>query len=59
MMAAKISPPRELNLDNNANTSEAWRRWKKEFEFFLVATEIDKKADNIDFNIIIVYWLEK
>ena len=46
-MAAKIPSPRELNLDNNANISEAWRRWKREFEFFLVATEIDKKADKI------------
>ena len=46
-MAAKIPPPQELNLDNNANISEALRRWKREFEFFFVATEIDKKADKI------------
>jgi hypothetical protein len=46
-MAAKVSPPNEFNLDNNANIPEAWRRWKREFEFFLVDTETDKKADNI------------
>ncbi len=46
-MAAKVQPPKELNLDNNANISEAWRRWKREFEFFLVATETDEKDDKI------------
>jgi hypothetical protein len=46
-MAAEVPPPKELNLDNNANISEAWRRWKREFEFFLIATETDKKADNV------------
>ncbi|CAB4045301.1 Hypothetical predicted protein, partial [Paramuricea clavata] len=43
----KGPPPKELNLDNNANIYEAWHRWKREFEFFLVTTETDKKADNI------------
>ena len=46
-MAAKVSPPKELNLDDNANISEAWRRWKREFDFFMVATETDKKGDKI------------
>ena len=46
-MAAKVPPPKELNLDSNENISEAWKRWKKEFQFFLVATETDKKDDKV------------
>ena len=46
-MAAKVPPPKELNLDSNENISEAWKRWKKEFQFFLVATEADKKDDKV------------
>lgn len=46
-MAAKVSPPKELNLDDNANISEAWRRWKREFDFIMVATEADKKGDKM------------
>jgi hypothetical protein len=30
------------------NISEAWRRWKREFDIFLVDTETDKKVDNIN-----------
>ena len=45
-MAAKVPPPKELNLDSNENISAAWKRWKKEFQF-LVATEKDKKDDKV------------
>jgi hypothetical protein len=30
-------------LDKKTNTAESWQRWKREFEFFMVATETDKK----------------
>ena len=46
-MAAKVPPPKELNLDSNKNVSEAWKRWKGEFQFFLVATGRDKKDDMV------------
>ena len=46
-MTAKVPPPKELNLDSNENISEAWKQWKKGFQFFLVATETDKKDDKV------------
>ena len=46
-MAAKVSLLKELNLDSNENVSEAWQRWKREFQFFLVATETDKKDNKV------------
>ncbi len=41
IMASKIQSPK----DNNANMSEAWRRWKIEFQLFSVVTETDEKDD--------------
>ena len=46
-MAAKVPAPQELNIDRCANVAEAWGRWKPEFEFFLIATESNKKSDEI------------
>ena len=52
-MAAKVPAPKELNIDSCANVAEAWRRWKREFEFFLVATESNKKSDEVKTSILL------
>ena len=52
-MAAKVPAPKELNIDSCANVAEAWRRWKREFEFFLVATESNKKSDEVKTSLLL------
>ena len=42
---SKFNPPKELSFEGNL--SENWERWKKEFKFYLTATESDEKEDNV------------
>ena len=42
---SKFNPPKELSFEGNL--SENWERWKKEFKFYLTATESDKKGDDV------------
>ena len=44
-MAGKFAPPKELNF--TGNLSENWRKWKREFQFYLTATESDEKSDEV------------
>ena len=46
-MAAKVPRPKELSLDSNENISEAWKQWKREFQFFLIGRKTDKKDDKV------------
>ena len=46
MAAALFKPPDELSMDGN-NVDANWKKWKKEFDIFMIATEADEKADNI------------
>ena len=40
-----FNPPKELSFEGNL--SENWERWKKEFKFYLTATESDEKGDDV------------
>lgn len=42
---SKFSPPNNLELEGNV--AENWERWKKEFHFFLLATESQKKDTEV------------
>ena len=43
-MAGKFSPPKQIF---SGNLSENWLRWKKEFGFYLTATEANSKPDAV------------
>ena len=38
----KLDPPSSLNFDENL--AEQWKIWRQELEFYLTATESDKKS---------------
>ena len=42
---SKFSPPKELSFEGNL--SENWERWKKEFKFYLMATESNDKGEDV------------
>ena len=42
---SKFNPPKELRFEGNL--SENWERWKKEFKFYLTATESGEKGDEV------------
>ena len=42
---SKFKSPKELNFEGNL--SENWERWKKEFKFYLTATESDEKGEDV------------
>ena len=44
-MAGKFSPPKEISFSGNLN--ENWLKWKKEFGFYLTATEANSKPDAV------------
>ena len=48
----KLNPPPALNF-NEENLSQAWERSKSEFDFFMIATESDEKADKIKSSIFL------
>jgi hypothetical protein len=37
-----LKPPGPLSMEGNI--SENWKKWKQEFQFYLTATEMDKKC---------------
>ena len=41
----KFNPPAELILDGNL--SERWTTWKREFQFYLTASESKNKPDKV------------
>ena len=47
----KFTPPGSLNFDGNL--AENWRKWRQEFEFFMVATESDAKSDKVQTSILL------
>ena len=47
----KLEPPQILSLEGNVR--ENWRRWRQEFELYLVATESDKKSEKIKSSILL------
>ena len=42
---SKLSPPKELRFDGNL--SQNWERWKKEFNFYMTATESNEKPEDV------------
>ena len=44
----RLQPPGALNL--SGNLSENWRRFKQQFQIYLIATGIDQKEDKIKAN---------
>ena len=44
-MAGKFLPPEELPFSGNLGGN--WLRWKKEFRFYLTATEANSKPDAV------------
>ena len=49
---AKLSPPVSLNFDAG-NISQAWKKWKQQFQLFLVATESDAKSERTKSSILL------
>ena len=45
----KFIPPGSLNFDGDL--AENWRKWRQEFDFFMVATESDAKSDKVQTSI--------
>ena len=41
----KLDPPEPLSFEGNVR--ENWRRWKQQFELYLVATESDGKSEKV------------
>ena len=46
-----FEPPNILSSEGNVR--ENWRRWRQEFELYLVATVSEKKAENIKSSILL------
>ena len=42
---SKFNPPKEISFEGNL--SENWERWKKEFQFYLTATESNDKDEDV------------
>lgn len=42
---SKLNPPKELCFDGNL--SQNWERWKKEFQFYMTATESNDKGEDV------------
>ena len=42
---SKLSPQKELRFDGNL--SQNWERWKKEFNFYMTATESNEKPEGV------------
>ena len=40
-------PPEPLNLEDKSHRGENWRQFKRDWHFYEVAAEIDKKDGNI------------
>ena len=47
----KFTPPGPLSFEGNI--ADKWKKWRQEFEFFLVATESDAKSDKIKSSILL------
>ena len=47
----KLDPPEQLSFEGNVR--ENWRRWKQEFELYLVATESDGKSKKVKSSILL------
>ena len=47
----KLDPPEPLSFEGNVR--ENWRRWKQEFELYLVATESDGKSEKVKSSILL------
>ena len=54
----KLNPPQSLNF-NQDNLSQAWKRWKSEFDFFMIATESESKSEKIKSSILLTCIGEK
>ena len=46
-MAGKFAAPKELIMNFTGNLSENWRKWKREFQFYLTAIESDEKSEEV------------
>ena len=46
----KFTPPGPLNFEGNI--ADKWKKWCREFAFFLAATESDAKSDKIKSSIL-------
>ena len=42
---SKLNPPKELRFDGNL--SQNWERWKREFKFYMTATESNEKGEDV------------
>ena len=47
----RLLPPKQLLLEGNL--VENWKRWKKDFNFYLAATEYDSKADKVKSSLLL------
>ena len=48
----KFTAPGPLSFEGNI--ADKWKKWRQEFEFFLVATESDAKSDKIKSSILLI-----
>ena len=44
---------------NQDNLSQAWKRWKSEFDFFMIATESESKSEKVKSSILLTCIGEK
>ena len=42
----RLKPPASFNFDDE-NLPREWKKWKKHFEFYLIATETDGKSNKV------------
>ena len=52
----KLNPPLNFNQDN---LSQAWKRWKSEFDFFMIATASESKSEKVKSSILLTCIGEK
>ena len=41
----RLKPPSSFSFDENV--AQAWKSWKKTFQFFITATETDEKSEKV------------
>ena len=47
----EFTPPEHMTFDGNLR--EHWKKWKQEIEFYMQATEKDKKANKVKSSILL------
>ena len=48
----RLKPPSSFSFDGNV--AQAWKSWKKTFQFFITATETDEKSEKVKTSTLLI-----